>query len=150
MLLTALCALLWIGSTFRSIGIFSLGDGLSLRFTGGRAHFERYYAYNIAAPVPEQQWFNVATSRGWTTTARPLWSFPMFHYSSGHVAGIMSTPGSNMIYPANYWMLDVPLWAVMIPGMIVGPWLAVRWRRSDPTRPPRGFEIEPVAVTSSN
>jgi hypothetical protein len=146
-LLTGLCALLWLGSTFRSIGIFGLGPDHSLRFRAGSAHVEGYYAYNIAPGIPEAQWHTTAMRRGWTTTTRPPWSIPMFHYSTGHVAGIgiMTTPGSNMIYPANYWTLDVPLWALMIPGMIVGPWLAARWQRSDPTRQPRGFEIEPAS-----
>lgn len=143
---TIVSGLLWVGSTLtRSIGIFGLGRDDSLRFRAGCATFERVYAHKIGPGVPEPQWHATAVSRGWTTPGRSPWSFPMFHFSSGHVVGIMSTPGSNIIYPANYWNLDVPLWAIMIPGMIAGPWLAVRWRRSDPTRQPRGFEIGPAS-----
>jgi hypothetical protein len=103
----------------------------------------RFYEYDIAPPVPESQWHTTAVARGWVVPAERRSAVPKFAFSSGHVSGISGTPNSGRggaVSPARYWLLHVPLWATMLPGMVAGAWLALRWRRARLERP-RGFLV---------
>jgi hypothetical protein len=140
-----LSAALWAGSgVFGSIGIFSLGQGTSLHFSRGTADVRHFYAYNIAAPIPKDQWHTTALSRGWVNPpGQPPWTLPMFEFSSGNVAGIGMSSSGGSISPASYWLLRVPLWATMLPGVLAATWIAVNW---DPGREQRrrGFAVAPA------
>ena len=143
--LALVCGGLWLVSYAVSVGRFSLGSGTSLRFANGVAEVSHYYAYDIAPPVPRQQWHDTAVARGWTIPTSPGGRFrpPTFHFSTGHVAGVAGPPGPggvSLVSPANYWLLRVPLWALMIPGLIAG---ALRLARRYAPRHDRrqGFEV---------
>ena len=146
--LAVLSAVLWAGSAlFGSIGIFTLGHGRSLRFGGGVAEVRHVYQYNVAPPVPHAQWHNHAVKMGWTTKPRPFAMMlpPIvdrflpgnFHYSSGHVIGISD---GRAVSPALHSILQVPLWAMMLPGTIIGVRLLWRWH-DERRRQGRGFSI---------
>jgi hypothetical protein len=120
--LAAASAVLWVASVAGgSIGLFSLGSDTSVRFERGTAQFRHVYEYDFAPPVPADQWHTVARSRGWVVPVGGTSVGPNFAFSSGHVLGITGTPNSGRaatVSPARYWLLHVPLWATMLPGVL--------------------------------
>ena len=138
--LAVLSAALWAASgVFGSVGIYSIGDGTSLRFARGSIQVHHFYDCDIAPPVPQDRWHTTAISRGWVVPVDgPRWTLPMFAFSGGNVSGIAARDG--LVSPARYWLLRVPLWALMLPGFFAAAWLAVTW---DPARQDRrrGFDV---------
>src|SRR4051794_34228365 len=63
--MAAVSIVLWIASSRRSIGIFSLGSSIDLRVLYGVADVRHFYEYDFAPPVPADQWHFTAVSRGW-------------------------------------------------------------------------------------
>jgi hypothetical protein len=145
--LAALSAVLWFASVARGpIGLFSLGADTSVSFERGTAEVRHVYEYDVAPPVPTAEWHAVAMSRGWTIPVNRPSVVPRFAYSGGHVIGMggMSTSGGGAtVSPARYWLLHVPLWATMLPGLFAAAWLVFRWdrRRQDGAARRRGFEV---------
>ena len=145
---------LWLSSCARSVGSFGLGGDTSLRFTNGVAEVRHFYAYDVAPPVPGAQWHDVAVARGWTTPRFPGGRLapPAFHFSDGHVAGVTGTPNSGRsatVSPANYWLMRVPLWPFMVPGLLVGVWrLVTRHDARGDGRP--GFQVLPASTSPSD
>ena len=143
--LAVLCACLWAASALSSVGMFSLGNGTSLRFTRGVAEVRHFYAYDVAPPVPQRLWHDFAVARGWTAPQFPgvRLTPPWFHFSTGHVAGVTGTPSSRQsatVSPANYWLMRVPLWVFILPGFVIGTLRFVAWRDSRQDRS-QGFEV---------
>jgi hypothetical protein len=142
------CAGLWGLSCVTSVGMFTLGNGTSLRFTNGVAEVRHFYAYDVAPPVPRALWHDFAVAHGWTTPNTPGGRFapPAFRFSAGHVAGVTGTPSSGRgatVSPANYWLMRVPLWPLIVPGLLVGAWRLAAWHHAR-RRSPRGFEVRPA------
>jgi hypothetical protein len=138
--LAAVSAALWVASSTRgSIGIFSLGWSTDLRFERGEAQLRHVYEYDIAPPVPADQWHATAISRGWVAPPSRQGRFPSFAFSSGHVLG-QSGPSAAAASPARYWLLYVPLWATILPGILSGAWTGARWARRRQERR-RGFAV---------
>jgi hypothetical protein len=130
---------------FGSIGMFSFGPDTTLRFYLGMAEVRHVYEHDIAPTVPHASWPAHAMKMGWTTTSRPIMFPPMiarflpgsFGYSSGHVLGVSD---GKTVSPARYSVTHVPLWAVMLPGVILGARLVRRWRNERRLRG-RGFSV---------
>jgi hypothetical protein len=145
--LAAVSVVLWVASVAgSSIGLFSLGSDTSVRFERGRAEFRHVYDHDFAPPVPAPQWHTAALSRGWVVPTGGPSTVPNFAFSSGHVIGITGTPNSGLaatVSPARYWLLYVPLWATMLPGIVAATWIVVRWERHRQERAARrrGFEV---------
>lgn len=136
--LAALSGFLWVAPLlFGPIGIISLGSGTNLRLGRGEAEIRHIYEYDIAPPVPTDQWFATAVSRGWVNPPYRQITVPRFGFSSGHVLGV---GGRDATSPARYWLLYVPLWVTMLPGIVIGAWLVARWRRKRQERR-RGFAV---------
>ena len=149
----AACACLWALSGVTSVGMFTLCGGTSLRFTNGVAEVSHFYAYDVAPPVPRALWHDFAVARGWMTPNIPGGRFapPAFHFSSGHVAGVTGTPNSGRgatVSPATYWLMRVPLWPLVLPGLGVGTWRLAAWH-SARGRSPRGFEVRPAPAPAA-
>jgi hypothetical protein len=144
---SVLSAVLWVGSAlFGSIGMFSLGPHTTLRFAFGAAEVRHVFEYNIGPTASAANWQVHATKMGWVTPARPMPMLPPivarllpgnFHYSAGSVMGVSD---GKTVSPARYWLLDVPLWATMLPGGIVAVRLfALRQRKR--REQGRGFSV---------
>lgn len=133
----------WTPSFFtRSIGIFSLGQGTSIRISGGVAELDHVYEYDAAPPVRESTWHTTAMARGWRVPSYPMVPFvPWFSFSRG-VKGIaqIQSDGEPLVSPARYWLLRVPLWFTMLPGVAFAiAWTVACSRRRSPE--PRGFAV---------
>lgn len=139
--LAGVLVVLWFASLQTSIGIFSLGWDTSMRIARGVIEVRHTYAYNIAPPVPETQWHTSATARGGIAVP-PMGDVPMISFSSGHVVGYGSTE-HGPITPANYWLLRIPLWLLIIPPGVLGWWLILKWRQKRHGAR-RGFEVQPL------
>src|SRR5687767_530713 len=58
-------AAVWVATLlFGNVGIISLGTGTDVRIWHGEAQFRHVYEYDVAPPVPSDQWFATAMSRG--------------------------------------------------------------------------------------
>ncbi len=142
LVLSGVSAGLWIANVVLGPIMISLGTDTNVRFWHGEAQFRHYYEYDVAPPIPNDQWHATAVSRGWVIPperhpARPV-LVPNFAFSSGHVGGMSF--GGLTVTPARYWLLHVPLWATILPGLVTGAWLAARWRERRAARR-RGFGV---------
>jgi hypothetical protein len=129
---------LWMLSMFTSVGLFSLGRGTSVRFFRGVAVIQHFHTYNIAPRVPISQAHTTAVARGWLA---PPWPglIPIFRYRDGFVSGMVG-PDDNNVSWATSWILWLPLWPLMIPGLGIGVWLLTKWNRKR-REVMRGFPI---------
>ena len=134
---------LWVASRNDSIGLFSLSKDTSLRFTRGVMEFRHIYAQSSEAPIPREQFHETAIERKWFVPAEP--TMPGFGFSSGHFLGLggTATDGTLLatITPAEYGLLRVPLWILLIPFVI---WSVMVLKR----KPPRLSEQGAGAVVA--
>ncbi len=109
LMISMLAGVLWIMSCLtRSVGIFSLGNDTSLRFTRGMAEVHHFYEYGIGPAVPEAQWHTTAVGRGWAVPPPPMrWGLTGVHFTSGLVSGMSGPDVPSMVSPARYWLLHV-------------------------------------------
>ena len=141
--LAALVGPLWFASMFTSIGIFPLPNDANVRFFRGTAEVNRVYEISTDGPaVPGAKWHDLAMSRGWTSPPRPRgWGFHGVHFSSGHVMGTNRAAAPDLFVPARYWILRLPLWPFVLPGVVAGALFIARWaNRRQGGR--RGFAVE--------
>ena len=140
---SGISAALWLWTTqLSSVGLFALGDDTSLNLVNGVAEFDHRYDYGFAPPVPDAQWHNFAVSRGWTVPPRPQrWEMAWPSLSSDHVTGMSSSEVRASVTPTRYWLLRIPLWPLVVPGIVVSGLLAARHRRRR-NAGQRGFSID--------
>jgi hypothetical protein len=135
----AVCAGLWLGGLFVSVGRYVVTNDTSLRFRQGVVDVEQVYDHDFAAPVPAPQWREVASINGWAAPRLPSPSIPTFWYSGGgHVVGLGDL---KHIRPARYRVLRVPLWPLMLPGLIVAVARVREWRRRRRDSRRQGFPV---------
>jgi hypothetical protein len=134
MVLAALSLGLWLASSNDSIGLFSLSKDTSLRFTHGVMEFRHIYSPSIDAPIPREQFHETAMRREWFIPPEP--TLPGFGFSVGHVLGLGGTGTDGhllaTITPAEYGLLRVPLWVLLIPFVVWSVFVLILKRK-----PPR-------------
>src|SRR4051794_33074592 len=80
----ALSGVLWMTplANYR-IGIISLGSSTELFIRNGVAEVRHRYEYDIAPPVPMDQWFATAVSHGWVNPPPRPGGAKGFGFTSG-------------------------------------------------------------------
>lgn len=100
---------------------------LTVNIQSGRMEWERTYAFKEEIPILQ---FNAAPIPAQRIVPR-LQTVLGFGFASGLEKGYSSTdPQDNTIQLADYWILIIPLWSVLL--IVASPfvlWL-IRWNRS--------------------
>lgn len=146
-ILTGLFVVLWGVTMFTSIGIFSLGGGRSLRMVNGAFWINHTYAFDIAPAVSQAQWHQAPLWKGGPPAPQPR-GFPIPWYSSGHIMGYSGPDDDSPVRPANYSILIIPFWVVIIPLGVLGWCLLLRWRKSREMAL-RGFPVQVASPAST-
>jgi hypothetical protein len=134
----------WLLSAHGAIWRWEISSTSSADISRGVIEIRHIYALDIASPVPVNAWQTVQTKNAWLPPPFQK-GWPWLTYSSGHVTGMQDAdPYLSLIHPANYWLLRIPLWFLMIPCVLWLPFRIQRWHRYI-VHPGGGRGFEPAA-----